>query len=264
MQSVIVFVNSLDDSQTVEGTLRLVIFILVIAESHHDLCEVIGVLVFLEIVENIECSLLGLDGLVEILGFRVHFSHLKIGVTELFLLQKRVTDLKLFVNQFNVFKLLDGLVEFLLLRINIWHNGENGCVTHVVSAKNLHVHLERFFKKRKCIFVITSLHVASSQKCQDLRMVLLSFLMLLEKRPIQLECRSQMVESLLVIFVVEIWFAELRVGSYQDEKVFSMNVYKDFAHSELLDSYLDLPIEVLAHEHFVKLVSFVDYSKRID
>lgn len=68
-----------------------------------------------------------------------------------------------------------------------------------------------------------------------------------------------MIQGLLIIFVVKVRFTQLRIGSYQDEKVFSMNVHENFAYSELLNSYLDLPIKVLAHKHFVKLISFINY-----
>ena len=71
-----------------------------------------------------------------------------------------------------------------------------------------------------------------------------------------------MIQGLLIVFVVKVRFTQLRIGSYQDEKVFSMNIHEDFAYSELLNSYLDLPIKVLAHKHFVKLISFINYLQR--
>ena len=76
MKGVVVFVYSLDDSETIKSTLRLVILILIITESHHYLCEIIRILVLLEIIEDVECSLLGLNSLIKVLSFCIDFGHL--------------------------------------------------------------------------------------------------------------------------------------------------------------------------------------------
>ena len=51
-----------------------------------------------------------------------------------------------------------------------------------------------------------------------------------------------MVESLLVISVVEIRFSKLSVGLNQNKKVFPMNIDQNFANSKLFNSNLDLSI----------------------
>lgn len=76
MKGVVVFVYSLNDPETIKSTLRLVILILIITESHHYLCEIIRILVLLKIIEDIECSLLGLNSLIKVLSFCIDFGHL--------------------------------------------------------------------------------------------------------------------------------------------------------------------------------------------
>ena len=93
MKSVIIFVNSLYDPKTVESTLSLVVLILIITKSHNYLCEIICILVLFEVIEDVERSLLRFNRLIKVLGFRKHFCHFKVSVTELFLLQKWVRNL---------------------------------------------------------------------------------------------------------------------------------------------------------------------------
>lgn len=76
-------------------------------------------------------------------------------------------------------------------------------------------------------------------------MELFRFLVFLEQRAIELQSSCQMVQGLLVVSVVEIGFSELSVCFHEDEEVFSMNVYQDFTHCQLLHSHLNLAVEVL-------------------
>ena len=82
-------------------------------------------------------------------------------------------------------------------------------------------------------------------------MIPLGLLVLLEEGAIKLQGSGQMVEGLLVIFVVKIGFAELSISLDQDEEFFPVNIYKNFANSKLFNSHLYLPVKILAHEKFI-------------
>ena len=76
-------------------------------------------------------------------------------------------------------------------------------------------------------------------------MILFCLFVFLKQRPVKLKSSSQMVKSLLVVSIVKIGFAKLSVSFNKDKKVFSVDVYKDFAHCQLFNSYLYLTIKVL-------------------
>lgn len=70
-----------------------------------------------------------------------------------------------------------------------------------------------------------------------------------------------MVQSLLVVLVVKVSLPELSVCSDQYEKIFSMDVHKNLADRQLLDSYLDLPVQVLLHEELIELVFLFNFKE---
>ena len=78
-------------------------------------------------------------------------------------------------------------------------------------------------------------------------MVLLGHLDLGEQVAVQLERRSQMIQRLLKVPVLEIRLTQLGVGRHQDEQILLMDVHEQLAERELLDAHLDDPVGVLTH-----------------
>jgi hypothetical protein len=77
-------------------------------------------------------------------------------------------------------QLLQGFFIFFLLSVYVRYDNENGSITHVIAAQNFDVHFQTLFKQAESVLVVTSLHVAFSEKSENLRMVTLGLLMLLE------------------------------------------------------------------------------------
>jgi len=68
------------------------------------------------------------------------------------------------------------------------------------------------------------------------------------------------VKRLLEVAILKIGFAQLCVRSNQDEQILLVDVDKQLAKGQLLDSHLDHAVGVLAHREFIQgLVSF-DYQ----
>lgn len=56
---------------------------------------------------------------------------------------------------------------------------------------------------------------------------------------------------MFVVFVVKVGLTELGVGPNEDEEVLAVNIYKDLANCQLLNSYLYLTVKVLAHAELI-------------
>lgn len=65
-------------------------------------------------------------------------------------------------------ELLKCLLIFLLFCVHVRDDYEYGGVAHVVTAQDLDVHLETFLEEAKSILIVTGLHIALAEKCQDL------------------------------------------------------------------------------------------------
>lgn len=90
-----------------------------------------------------------------------------------------------------------------------------------------------------------------------MRVVLLSDLKLREEAAIQLERRREVVQSLLKVSILEVCLSKLRVGRHEDEKVLLVDVYKQLAEGQLLNSHLDYSSQVLGEGELIKrLVAF--------
>ena len=90
-------------------------------------------------------------------------------------------------------------------------------------------------------------------------MVLLGHFDLVEKISIELESRSQMVQCLLKVLILQICLSKLCVCRDQNEKILLMDVDKELAKSKLLNANLDHSIGILRHGKLVQSFVSLDY-----
>lgn len=128
----------------------------------------------------------------------------------------------------------------------------------MVSTENLHVHLQTFLQKTQGVLVVSGLHVALAQERKNLRVVLLGLFVLLEQRAIELQSGGQVVESLLVVLVIQVCFTELSVCPHEYEEIFTMNVDQDLTNRKLFNPHLYLTVKVLAHTELIQFLVFLN------
>ena len=82
-------------------------------------------------------------------------------------------------------------------------------------------------------------------------MVLLCHFYLVEKISIELESRSQVIQCLLKVLVLQVCLTKLCVCRNQNEEILLVDVDEQLAKSKLLDANLDHSIGVLRHGKLV-------------
>ena len=80
-----------------------------------------------------------------------------------------------------------------------------------------------------------------------MRVILLCYLNLREEVAIKLECRSEMIQRLLEVAILEVGLTQFSISGDENEQILLVDVHEELAEGKLLDPYLDHTIGILAH-----------------
>ena len=117
----------------------------------------LSVWILFKLVESLESFLLELNGLFQVFFAIVNVGDLDVAVANLLWLSAK-SHLKELPS---LTKNIQGSFKVFLTQVNLRYDLQNLAIWRMCITKDLFVHLERLFKQRKCILVVSRLHIAA-------------------------------------------------------------------------------------------------------